>query len=121
MNAASKPGRKRAGARRRAGRKAGPKAGPKAGSAQGGKGQAGRLPARAVFSVALSLLAVPMALAGLLIPLPAGLAAVLMASIALVAGRGRNRTRRIAFAALVLAVCGLAGGFAIGLAVTAAA
>ncbi len=108
MNAASKPGRKRAGAKRRAG--------PKAGGAQ-----AGRLPTRTVFSVALSLLAVPMALAGLLIPLPAGLAAVLMAGIALLAGRGRNWPRRIALAALVLAVCGLAGGFAIGIAVTTAA
>lgn len=117
MSAASKPGRKRAGAKRRAGRKAG----PKASGARAGGAQAGRLPARAVFSVALSLLAVPMALAGLLIPLPAGLAAVLMAGIALIAGRGRNWPRRIAFAALVLAVCGLAGGFAIGLAVTAAA
>lgn len=113
MNAASKPGRKRAGAKRRAG--------PKAGGAKAGGAKAGRLPTRAVFSVALSLLAVPMALAGLLIPLPAGLAAVLMAGIALLAGRGRIWPRRIALAALVLAVCGLAGGFAIGIAVTTAA
>ncbi len=74
---------------------------------------------RTAFSVALSLFAVPMALAGLLVPLPAGLAAVLMAAIALIAGRGRKWPGRIALAALVLAVCGLIGGFVIGITVTA--
>ncbi len=76
---------------------------------------------RAAFSVALSLLAIPMAVAGLMVPLPAGLAAVLMAGIALIAGRGRKWPVRIALAALVLGVCGLIGGLVIGLTVTAPA
>ena len=74
---------------------------------------------RAAFSVALSLFALPLAFAGLLVPLPAGLAAVLMAAIALVAGRGRKWPGRIALAALILGCCGLVGGFVIGLIVTA--
>ncbi|MDE0148312.1 MAG: hypothetical protein OXM58_08065 [Rhodospirillaceae bacterium] len=76
---------------------------------------------RAAFSIALSLFALPMAVAGLMVPLPAGLAAVLMAGIALVAGRGRKWPVRIALAALVLGVCGLIGGLVIGLTVTAPA
>ena len=74
---------------------------------------------RAAFSVALSLFALPMAFAGLMIPLPAGLAAVLMAGIALLAGRGRKWPVRIAQVALVLGVCGLIGGLVIGMTVTA--
>ena len=81
--------------------------------------RARRPAARAVFSVALSLFALPLAFAGLLAPLPAGLAAVLMAGTALIAGRGRKWPGRIALAALVLGCCGLAGGFVIGLTVTA--
>ena len=76
---------------------------------------------RAAFSIALSLFALPMAAAGLMIPLPAGLAAVLMAGIALIAGRGRKWPVRIALAALILGVCGLIGGLVIGLTVTAPA
>ena len=74
---------------------------------------------RAAFSIALSLFALPLAFAGLLVPLPAGLAAVLMAGIALVAGRGRKWPGRIALAVLIFGCCGLVGGFVIGLTVTA--
>ena len=74
---------------------------------------------RAAFSIALSLFALPMAVAGLMVPLPAGLAAMLTAGIALIAGRGRKWPVRIALAALVLGVCGLIGGLVIGMTVTA--
>ena len=86
----------------------------------GGAGRRDRRPGtRVAFSIALSLFALPLAFAGLLAPLPAGLAAVLMAGIALVAGRGRKWPGRIAFATLILGCCGLVGGLVIGLTVTA--
>jgi len=109
VNAAPTKGKKRSrsgAAKRRTGAKA-------------GAAQARRRKTRAVFSLALSCFALPLAVAGLLIPLPAGLAAVLTALIALIAGRGQPWPRRIALAALGLGVCGLAGGFVIGLTVTA--
>ncbi len=87
--------------------------------AKAGAAQARRLRTRAAFSIALSCFALPLAVAGLLIPLPAGLAAVLAALIALIAGRGRPWPRRIALVALTLGACGLVGGFVIGITVTA--
>ncbi|MCY4396545.1 MAG: hypothetical protein OXC10_15570 [Rhodospirillaceae bacterium] len=89
--------------------------------AKAGAAQARRLRTRAVFSIALSCFALPLAVAGLLVPLPAGLAAVLVALIALIAGRTQPWPRRIALVALILGVCGLAGGFVIGITVTAPA
>ena len=76
---------------------------------------------RAAFSLALSLFSLPMAIAGLLFPLPAGLAAVLVALIALIAGRGQKWPGRIALVAILLGVCGLIGGFVVGITVTARA
>lgn len=110
MSAAAKSGKKRAA--RPAGKKRSRR--PKAAGRR-----AQRSGARTAFSIALSLIALPMAFAGLLAPLPAALAAILMAGIALAAGRGRPWPRRIALAALVFAVCGLIGGFVAGLTVTA--
>lgn len=109
MSAVRKSGKKRS-ARGAAKKRAGPKA---------ARPRARRPGTRAAFSIALSLFALPLAFAGLLVPLPAGLAAVLMAAIALVAGRGRKWPGRIALAALILGCCGLVGGFVIGLTVTA--
>ena len=109
MSAVRKSGKKRS-ARGAAKKRAGPKA---------ARPRARQPGTRAAFSVALSLFALPLAFAGLLVPLPAGLAAVLMAAIALVAGRGRKWPGRIALAALILGCCGLVGGFVIGLTVTA--
>lgn len=109
MSAVRKSGKKRS-ARGAAKKRARPKA---------ARPRARRPGTRAAFSVALSLFALPLAFAGLLVPLPAGLAAVLMAAIALVAGRGRKWPGRIALAALILGCCGLVGGFVIGLTVTA--
>ena len=109
MHAAAKSSKKRSA--RPAGKK---RAGPKA------VGRRAQRPGmRAAFSIALSLWALPLAFAGLAVPLPAGLAAVLMAGIALIAGRGRKWPGRIALAALVLGFCGLIGGLAIGMIVTA--
>ena len=109
MSAVRKSGKKRS-ALGAAKKRAGPKA------ARRGARRPGT---RAAFSIALSLFALPLAFAGLLVPLPAGLAAVLMAAIALVAGRGRKWPHRIALAALILGCCGLVGGFVVGLTVTA--
>lgn len=116
MSAAAKSKKKRSA--RPAGKKRAP---PKAARPQARKSRAQQPGTRAAFSIALSLFALPMAVAGLMIPLPAGLAAVLMAGIALIAGRGRKWPVRIALAALVLGVCGLIGGLVIGLTVTAPA
>ncbi len=109
MSTVRKSGKKRS-ARSAAKKRAGPKT---------ARPRARRPGTRAAFSIALSLFALPLAFAGLLVPLPAGLAAVLMAAIALVAGRGRKWPGRIALAALILGCCGLVGGFVIGLTVTA--
>lgn len=82
--------------------------------------QAERRKTRGVFSIALSVFSVPMALAALLFPLPAGPAAIVAALTALVAGRGQRWPSIIAISALGLGVCGLAGGFLIGSAVVGA-
>ena len=114
MSAVRKSGKKRSA--RGAAKK---RAGPKAARPKTARPRARRPGMRAAFSIALSLFALPLAFAGLLVPLPAGLAAVLMAAIALVAGRGRKWPGRIALAALILGCCGLVGGIVIGLMVTA--
>ena len=116
MSAAAKSGKKRSA--RPAGKKRPPPKAARRRAREPRKRQSGM---RAAFSIALSLFALPMAVAGLMVPLPAGLAAVLMAGIALIAGRGRKWPVRIALAALVLGVCGLIGGLVIGLTVTAPA
>ncbi|MXY38257.1 MAG: hypothetical protein F4160_08765 [Rhodospirillaceae bacterium] len=121
MSAAAKSGKKRSA--RPAGKKRPPPkaARPRARNSRAREPLKRQSGTRAAFSIALSLFALPMAVAGLMVPLPAGLAAVLMAGIALIAGRGRKWPVRIALAALVLGVCGLIGGLVIGLTVTAPA
>ena len=123
MNAARPAGRKRpgGGGPKRSGPK--PKASKRARAKPKGPKPAGAKPQEpgAAFSIALSLFGLPMALAGLLFPLPAGLAAVLTAALALIAARGRKWPFRLALAVLLLGAGGLVGGLAIGLAVTAPA
>ena len=114
MSAAAKSRKKRSA--RPAGKK---RARPKAAGKRARQPRNRQPVTRAAFSIALSLFALPMAVAGLAIPLPAGLAAVLMAAVALIAGRGRKWPGRIALAALVLGCCGLIGGLVIGMTVTA--